>query len=94
MYSRTYIYLSVYGSYFQKADRSALESKASREWVDSTFERLDREIREARSKLMGQEEALKSAVTQISEDVEGKLDRMELGPLKEYFGQLLSDVIN
>ena len=54
--------------------------------MDSTFERLDREIREARSKLMGQEEALKSAMTQISEDVEGKLDRMELAPLKEYFG--------
>ena len=71
---------------FQKADRTALESKASREWVDSTFERLDREIREARSKLVGQEEALKSAVDQISEDVEGKLDRMELAPLKEYFG--------
>lgn len=74
---------------FQKADRSALESKASREWVDSTFERLDREIREARSKLMGQEEALKSAMTQINEDVEGKLDRLELAPLKEYFGQSL-----
>lgn len=54
--------------------------------MDSTFERLDREIREARSKLMGQEEALKMAVNQISEDVEGKLDRMELTPLKEYFG--------
>lgn len=60
--------------------------------MDSTFERLDREIREARSKLMGQEEALKSAMTQINEDVEGKLDRLELAPLKEYFGQSLNDV--
>ena len=38
---------------------------------------------------MGQEEALKSAMTQINEDVEGKLDRLELAPLKEYFGQSL-----
>ena len=72
----------------QKADRSALKSKASREWVVSTFERLDQEIREARSKLMNQEEALKSAVNQISEDVDGKLDRMELASLKEYYGLL------
>lgn len=70
----------------QKADRRALESKASREWVDSTFDRLDKEIREARARLMGQEEAFKHAMTQINEDVEGKLDRMELEPLKEYFG--------
>ena len=72
----------------QKADRTALDSKASREWVDSTFERLDREIREAKTRYLGQEEALKSAMHQINEDVEGKLDRMELEPLKEYFGEL------
>lgn len=71
----------------QKADRAALEGKASRDWVDSTFERLDQQIREARDKLMGQEEALRSAVTRLDEDVETKLDRMELEPLKEYFGE-------
>lgn len=36
---------------------------------------------------MGQEEAFKAAMTQINEDVEGKLDRMELEPLKSYFGK-------
>ena len=54
--------------------------------MDSTFEQLDREIREAKSKLLGQEEAWRNALTQLNEDVEGKLDRMELQPLKEYFG--------
>ena len=54
--------------------------------MDSTFERLDREIREAKSKMLGQEEAFKSAVDQLNEDVEGKLDRMELQTLKDYFG--------
>ena len=57
--------------------------------MDSTFDRLDKEIREARARLMGQEEAFKNAMTQINEDVEGKLDRMELEPLKEYFGNQL-----
>ena len=71
----------------QKADRAALESKASRDWVDSTFERLDREIREAKSHLLGQEEAFRSAVSQINDDVDGKLDRLELEPLKNYFGK-------
>ena len=58
----------------QKADRDALDSKASKHWVDSTFVRLDKEIREARSKLEGQEQALKNAVDQLSTDVDGKLD--------------------
>lgn len=42
---------------------------------------------------MGQEEALKTAVNQISEDVEGKLDRMELAPLKDYFGELVGCLV-
>ena len=54
--------------------------------MDSTFERLDQQIREARDKLLNQEEALRSAVTRLDEDVETKLDRMELEPLKDYFG--------
>ena len=65
-----------------------MEGKASRDWVDSTFERLDREIREAKSHLVGQEEAFRSAMNQINEDVDGKLDRMELEPLKNYFGRM------
>ncbi len=58
--------------------------------MDSTFEKLDREIREATAKLLSQEEALRAAVDQLNEDVEGKLDRMELQPLKDYFGKVPS----
>lgn len=54
--------------------------------MDTTFEKLDKEIREAKSKMIGQEEAFKTAVDQLNEDVESKLDRMELQPLKDYFG--------
>ena len=57
--------------------------------MDSTFERLDQQIREARDKLMNQEEALQSAVNRLNEDVETKLDRLELEPLKEYFGNAM-----
>lgn len=60
---------------------------ASRDWVDSTFERIDKDIRDARSKILGQEESLKHAIQHLEEDVEGKLDRLELQPLKEYFGR-------
>lgn len=56
--------------------------------MDSTFERLDREIREAQAKLLSQEEHLNSTFNQLNEDVEGKLDRLELEPLKQYFGRL------
>lgn len=76
----------------EKADRAALEAKASRDWVDSTFERLDKEIREAKSHLIGQEEALRNAVEQINEDVEGKLDRMEIEPLKQYFDKKIQRI--
>lgn len=55
--------------------------------MDSTFERLDREIREAQAKLLSQEEHLSSTFNQLNEDVEGKLDRLELEPLKQYFGK-------
>lgn len=63
-----------------------MDDKASRDWVDSTFDKLDKAIREAKSKMVGQEEAFKNAVNQLNEDVENKLDRMELQPLKDYFG--------
>ncbi|CAI8025791.1 Glutamine-rich protein 2 [Geodia barretti] len=76
----------------EKADRAALEGKASREWVDSTFERLDQKIREARDQMMGQEEALRSAVHRLDEDVDTKLDKGELEPLKDYFDKKFARV--
>lgn len=71
----------------EKADRDALDAKASKQWVDSTFVRLDKEIREARSKLEGQEMALKSAVDQLASDVDAKVDRMEIERIESYLDQ-------
>lgn len=76
----------------EKADRKLLENKASRAWVDSNFSKLDQEIREARQKLLGQEEALSKAVNQINSDVDMKLDRMELEPLKQYLENRISSM--
>ena len=71
----------------QKADRTALESKASRHWVESTFEKLDREIREAKSQLAAQDEQFRGNMERITHDVETKLDRDEMETLRDYIGR-------
>ena len=81
-----YVVCLCYKLNVQKADRDALDAKASKQWVDSTFVRLDKEIREARSKLEGQEMALKSAVDQLASDVDAKVDRMEIERIESYLG--------
>lgn len=76
----------------EKADRKQLENKASKQWVDSTFAQLDDEIRAARDKMQEQEEALKRAVENIGGEVEAKLDKEEIGPLKDYFNEKLRNL--
>ena len=76
----------------EKADRKQLENKASKQWVDSTFSQLDEEIRAARAKMQEQEEALRLAMQQIGGEVELKLDREEIGPLKSYLDEKLRNL--
>lgn len=64
-----------------------MESKASRHWVESTFEKLDREIREAKSQLAAQDEQFKGNMERITHDVETKLDRDEMETLRDYIGK-------
>lgn len=71
----------------QKADRTALDAKASRHWVESTFETLDREIREAKSQLAAQDEQFRGTMDRITHDVETKLDRDEMETLRDYIGK-------
>lgn len=70
----------------QKADRRALDEKASKNWVRSNFEELDRQIREAMTRMMEREEAMKM-VNDLNENVDGKVDRLELQPFKDYVGK-------
>ena len=54
--------------------------------MESTFEKLDREIREAKSVLEAQDEALRGTVDRITADVDSKLDRDEMEMLRDYIG--------
>ena len=72
----------------QKADRKSLEAKASRQWVESTFEILDREIREAKSQLAAQDEQHRGNMDRITNDIETKLDRDEMETLRDYIGEV------
>lgn len=76
----------------EKADRKQLENKASKQWVDSTFSQLDEEIRISRAKMQEQEDALKMAMQQIGGEVDLKLNKEEIGPLKDYFDEKLRNI--
>eukprot|EP00117_Sycon_ciliatum_P034620 scpid33758/ scgid26387/ Glutamine-rich protein 2 len=68
----------------EKADRQSLDDKASRAWVDNHIHQLTAEILEAKDKVSGQDEKLQGALDRLTNDVDGKLDRLELEPLKAY----------
>ncbi|XP_078692838.1 uncharacterized protein LOC144922706 isoform X2 [Branchiostoma floridae x Branchiostoma belcheri] len=72
-----------------KADKRALESKVSRQQFDSSFNELNNLIQELLAKLDGQDGQWQDALKNLSDDLDGKLDRLELDPFKEYIqGQL------
>ena len=55
--------------------------------MESTFDKLDKEIREAKSILEAQDEALRGTVDRITVDIDSKLDRDEMEMLRDYIGQ-------
>ena len=69
-----------------KADKRSVDHKANRVFVDNHFEKLNSGLEAALKRCEGQEEALKHAINQISTDVDGKLDRMELQSVKDFLG--------
>jgi len=73
-----------------KADKRAVDHKANRVFVDNHFEKLNLGLESALQRCEGQEAALKHAITQISNDVEGKLDRMELQSVKDFLENRLN----
>ncbi|NXD81241.1 QRIC2 protein, partial [Halcyon senegalensis] len=66
-----------------KADKSALGSKVSRTQFDTTMERLNEMIKEMLSKVTGQEQHWHQFQQQLREEMDSKLDRMELGPFQQ-----------
>lgn len=73
-----------------KADKRAVDHKANRVFVDDHFDKLNTGLEAALKRCEGQEQALKNAINQISEDVDGKLDRMELQNVKDFLENRLN----
>lgn len=67
-----------------KADKKALETKVNHKLFDKTTEEINNMIKEILDKLTGHDEDWKKAYSKLTEDIDGKLDRLELDPLKEW----------
>ncbi|XP_056308490.1 glutamine-rich protein 2-like [Danio aesculapii] len=66
-----------------KADKQALESKVSCMQFDSMTERLSNMLQELVSKISGQEQDWNKVIEKISTEMDSKLNRIELDPLKK-----------
>uniref|UniRef100_A0A8C5KEZ6 Glutamine rich 2 n=1 Tax=Jaculus jaculus TaxID=51337 RepID=A0A8C5KEZ6_JACJA len=70
-----------------KADKSALASKVSRIQFDATTEQLNHMMQELVAKMSGQEQDWQKMLDKLLAEMDSKLDRLELDPVK----QLLED---
>uniref|UniRef100_A0A8C6QS63 Glutamine rich 2 n=2 Tax=Nannospalax galili TaxID=1026970 RepID=A0A8C6QS63_NANGA len=70
-----------------KANKSDLESKVSRIQFDATTEQLNHMMQELVAKMSGQEQDWQKLVDRLLAEMDSKLDRLELDPVK----QLLED---
>ncbi|XP_039509894.1 uncharacterized protein C16orf96 homolog isoform X2 [Pimephales promelas] len=66
-----------------KADKRALESKVSRMQFDSMIEQLNNMLQELLGKISGQEKDWNKLIEKISTEMDCKLNRIELDPLKK-----------
>ncbi|NXR03608.1 QRIC2 protein, partial [Sagittarius serpentarius] len=66
-----------------KADKTALAGKVSRTQFDASMERLNEVIQEMLSRVTGQEQGWHQLQRQLSEEMDSKLDRLELGPFRQ-----------
>ncbi|KAJ8389165.1 hypothetical protein AAFF_G00123710 [Aldrovandia affinis] len=66
-----------------KADKQALETKVSRVHFDSMTEQLSSMFQDLLSKISGQEQDWHKVIQKISMEMECKLNRIELDPLKQ-----------
>ncbi|XP_006869728.1 PREDICTED: glutamine-rich protein 2 [Chrysochloris asiatica] len=70
-----------------KADKSALAGKVSRAQFDATTEQLNHMMQELVAKMSGQEQDWQKMLDRLLVEMDSKLDRLELDPVK----QLLED---
>ncbi|XP_070581419.1 uncharacterized protein C16orf96-like isoform X11 [Ptychodera flava] len=67
-----------------KADKRSLEGKVSRQQFEGTVGEISKNVDDLLTRLGGHQDAFDRAIHQIELDIDNKLDRMELDPLKEY----------
>ena len=67
-----------------KADKRSLDNKVNHSLFDTTTNDISRMIKEILDKMAGNEDAWNQQCKVFSDDIEGKLDRLELDPLKEW----------
>ncbi|XP_030840504.1 uncharacterized protein LOC755388 isoform X3 [Strongylocentrotus purpuratus] len=75
-----------------KADKHALDNKVSRSHFDGAVDELSRNLNDVMDKLSGHKTAWDSAVGGLKLDIDNKLDRMELDPLKSYLDNRIKTV--
>ncbi|XP_052514604.1 glutamine-rich protein 2 [Budorcas taxicolor] len=66
-----------------KADKSALAAKVSRVQFDATTEQLNRMMQELVAKMTGQEQDWQKMLDKLLVEMDSKLDRLELEPVKQ-----------
>ncbi|XP_021574049.1 glutamine-rich protein 2 [Carlito syrichta] len=66
-----------------KADKSALATKVSRVQFDATTEQLNHMMRELVAKMTGQEQDWQKMIEKFLGEMDNKLDRLELDPVKQ-----------
>uniref|UniRef100_A0A8C0WQ68 DUF4795 domain-containing protein n=1 Tax=Castor canadensis TaxID=51338 RepID=A0A8C0WQ68_CASCN len=66
-----------------KADKSALASKVSRVQFDATTEQLNHMMQDLVAKMSGQEQDWQKVLDKLLAEMDSKLDRLELDPLKK-----------
>uniref|UniRef100_A0AC11CUS2 Glutamine rich 2 n=1 Tax=Ovis aries TaxID=9940 RepID=A0AC11CUS2_SHEEP len=66
-----------------KADKSALAGKVSRVQFDATTEQLNRMMQELVAKMTGQEQDWQKMLDKLLVEMDSKLDRLELDPVKQ-----------
>ncbi|NXK04594.1 QRIC2 protein, partial [Herpetotheres cachinnans] len=66
-----------------KADKTALAGKVSRTQFDASMERLNETIQEMLRRVTGQGQGWHQLQQRLREEMDSKLDRLELGPFRQ-----------
>ncbi|XP_055955147.1 glutamine-rich protein 2-like [Patella vulgata] len=82
----------VLGEFDVKADKRLLESKVNHSLFNKATDEINKMIKEVEVKLEGNESSMNNLFHQLTEDVDGKLDRLEMDPLKGWVESRLKEL--